>query len=69
MRNMGIFVVSALCTIMVGAADARSPRAATRYDGEWNLFFATRAGSCDPTYDFDGWGAVRSPVQNERWRD
>jgi hypothetical protein len=53
MKNIGILVVGALCTIAVGAADARSPRAATRYDGEWHLVFATRAGSCDPTYDFD----------------
>jgi hypothetical protein len=37
MKNIGILVVGALCTIAVGAADARSPRAATRYDGEWHF--------------------------------
>jgi hypothetical protein len=35
------------------AAQARTNRGVTIYDGAWHLTFATRAGSCDPTYVFD----------------
>jgi hypothetical protein len=35
------------------AAQARTNRGVTAYDGAWHLTFTTRAGSCDPTYAFD----------------
>jgi hypothetical protein len=35
------------------AAQARTNRGVTAYDGAWHLIFATRAGSCDPAYAFD----------------
>src|SRR5262249_54024731 len=43
-----------VCAALACSATADSAAAATRtaFDGSWNLTFVTRAGSCDPTYDF-----------------
>ena len=43
----------ACATSSLEAAQARANRGVTAYDGAWHLIFATRAGSCDPTYAFD----------------
>lgn len=40
-------------SMLAQTAEARPSRAATAHDGSWHLAFTTRAGACDPTYDFD----------------
>lgn len=44
----------AVCLLLAnfGAAEARSYRS-DAFDGSWHLSFETRAGSCDPSYNFD----------------
>jgi len=50
---MKIATIAAICTIVIGSAQARPRHPNTAYDGAWNLSFATQSGPCDPTYDFD----------------
>jgi hypothetical protein len=51
MTKANIAIVAAICAITVQPASARSTP--SMYDGPWHLAFTTRAGSCDPTYNFD----------------
>jgi hypothetical protein len=44
-------IVAAICAMTIQPASARST--SSMYNGSWRLAFTTRAGSCDPTYDFD----------------
>jgi hypothetical protein len=42
-----------LCaTLVASSAPAEAATAKNAFDGSWNIVFVTRAGSCDPTYDF-----------------
>jgi hypothetical protein len=56
MRNaiLGLFAATfAFNTVAVTSADARASRPVREFDGPWHLTFATRTGTCDPTYNFD----------------
>jgi hypothetical protein len=42
-----------LCAALAcSSATADAATARTAFDGSWNLVFVTRAGDCDPAYDF-----------------
>jgi len=42
------YVTAAGCLIALASV----AQASTAYDGSWDLVFVTRAGACDPTYNF-----------------
>lgn len=46
-------VVAMLCLAGAGSALARPQTVTKVYDGTWHLSFLTRAGECDPSYEFD----------------
>ena len=43
-----------VCLVLAGSdfLVSRQAWAGTRFDGTWNLVFATQRGDCDPTYNF-----------------
>jgi hypothetical protein len=43
-----------VCLVLAGSdfLVSRPAFAGTRFDGTWNLVFATQRGDCDPTYNF-----------------
>src|SRR6202790_5289128 len=43
-----------VCLVLAGShlLISRQAFAGTRFDGTWNLVFATQRGDCDPTYNF-----------------
>jgi hypothetical protein len=43
-----------ICLVLTGChlLISRQAFAGTRFDGTWNLVFATQRGDCDPAYDF-----------------
>ena len=47
---MRLFAVS--LAVLGLCAATTSANAATRFDGSWNLVFATQRGTCDPSYNF-----------------
>jgi hypothetical protein len=47
---LGAALLCAALACSSAAADAATAR--TAFDGSWNIVFVTRAGNCDPAYDF-----------------
>lgn len=52
-RTLALGALATLGLIASQPASARTARSASAYDGAWHLSFQTRAGACDPSYEFD----------------
>jgi hypothetical protein len=50
LKMMKLLICVSVASILAGLTSAAEAR--SLYDGSWDLIFATKRGTCDPTYNF-----------------